>query len=71
VKKGEDMTLTRKPRLLTAAAVCLGVALFVGSGGMPTLARAGESSLEFVGHLISNVQHTSLDWFDPTCPQCF
>ena len=45
--------------------------MFVGLGGMPTLAQAGESSIEFVGHLISNVQHISLDRFDPTCPQCF
>jgi hypothetical protein len=65
------MTLTRTPRLLTAAAVCLGVSQFAELGGIPTLAQAGESSLEFVGHLISSVQHISLDRFDPTCPQCF
>jgi hypothetical protein len=51
--------------------VCLGGALFVGLGGFPLLARAGESSLEFVGNLISNVHHISLDRLDPTCPQCF
>jgi hypothetical protein len=65
------MTLTRTPWLITAAAVCLGVALFAELGGISTLARAGESPLEFVGHLNSNVQHISLDRFDPTCPQCF
>ena len=64
------MTLTRTPRLLAAAAACLGVTLFVGLGGIPTLAQVGESSLEFVGQLISNVQHISLDRFDPTCHPC-
>ena len=59
-------------QLLTAgAAVCLGGALFVGLGGLPMLAQAGESSLEFVGNLISNVHHISLDRLDPTYPRCF
>ena len=65
------MTLTRTHHLLTAAAVCLGGTLFVGLGGFPLLERAGESSLEFVGHLISNVHHISLDRLDPTYPRCF
>lgn len=66
------MILTRTRHLFTAgAAVCLGGTLFVGLGSVPVLARAGESSLEFVGHLISNVQQISLDRLDPTCPRCF
>jgi hypothetical protein len=66
------MILTRTRQLLTVgAAVCLGGTLFVGLGGLPTLAQAGESSLEFVGNLISNVHHISLDRLDPTYPHCF
>ena len=66
------MTITRTHQLFTAgAAVCLGGALFVGLGGLPFLARACECPLEFVGNLISNVHHPSLDRLDPTCPQYF
>jgi hypothetical protein len=65
------MIVTRTHQLLTAGAVCLGGALFVGLGGLPFLARACECPLEFVGNLISNVHHISLDRLDPTCPQCF
>ena len=66
------MIVTRMHQLLTAgAAMCIGGALFVGLGGFPLLERAGESSLEFVGNLISDVHHISLDRLDPTCPQCF
>jgi hypothetical protein len=65
------MTLTRKRPLLTAAAVCLGGTLFVGLGGLPFLARACESPLEFVGNLIGNVHRISLDRLDPTYPRCF
>ena len=65
------MTVARTRPLLTAAAVSLGGALFIGLGGFTLLERAGESSLEFVGNLISNVHRISLDRLDPTCPQCF
>jgi hypothetical protein len=66
------MTLARSCQLLaTGAAVCLGGSLFFGSGGLPMLAQAGESSLEFVGNLINNIHNISLDRFDPTCPSCF
>ena len=65
------MTLTRSRPLLTVAAVCIGGTLFAGLGGFPLLAHAGESSLEFVGNLISNVHHISLDRLDPTYPRCF
>ena len=66
------MILTRAHHLLTAVAtVCLGGALFVGLGGLPLLMRAGESSLEFVGNLISNVHYISLDRLEPTYPRCF
>jgi hypothetical protein len=64
------MTLTRTHPLLKAAAVSLGGALFIALGGFTLLERAGESSLEFVGNLISNVHCISLDRLDPTCPQC-
>ena len=65
------MTFTRTRPLLTVAAVCIGGTLFAGLGGFPLLQRAGESSLEFVGNLISNVHHISLDRLDPTYPRCF
>jgi hypothetical protein len=68
------MTVTRTHQLLTAGATaCLGGALFVGLAGLPFLARACESPLEFVGTLISNVHHhISLDQLDPpTYPRCF
>lgn len=65
------MMLTRTRQLLTAVAVCMGGTLFVGLGGFSLLARAGESSLEFVGNLISNVHHISLDRLDPTYSRCF
>lgn len=65
------MTFTRSRPLFTAAAMCIGGTLFIGLGGFPLLARAGESSLEFVGNLISNVHHISLDRLDPTYPHCF
>ena len=66
------MILTRTRDLLTAGAtVCLGGTLFVGLGGIPLLARASESSLEFVGNLISGVHNISLDRLDPTYPRCF
>ena len=65
------MTFSHTRPLLTAAAVCLGGTLFVGLGGLPLVERSAESSLEFVGNLIGNVQHISLDWLDPTHPRCF
>jgi hypothetical protein len=66
------MTATRtRQRISVSTALCLGVALFVGLGVLPMLAQAGESAIEFVGNLISNVHHISLDRLDPTCPQCF
>jgi hypothetical protein len=65
------MTLARSCQLITARAVSLGGVLFVGLGGMSTVAHAGESSFEFVGNLINNVHNISLDRFDPTCPKCF
>ena len=66
------MTLTRPRHLLAAgAAVCIGGTLFVGLGGFPLLARASESSLEFVGTLIGNVHHISMDKLYPTYTRCF
>lgn len=65
------MMLTRTRPLIAAVAVCMGGTLFAGLGGFSLLACAGESSLEFVGNLISNVQHISLDRLDPTYPRCF
>jgi hypothetical protein len=65
------MTATRtRQRISVGTALCFGV-LFVGLGVLPMLAQAGESAIEFVGNLISNVHHISLDRLDPTCPQCF
>ncbi len=40
------------------------------SGGFSALARAGDASLEFVGHLISVFNPFPSGWPDPTCPQC-
>ena len=49
------------------------VILAVGfSGGFSALARAGDASLAFVGHLISGLHDGfSLDRLDPTFPRCF
>lgn len=65
------MTLTRTHPLITITAVCISGIVFVGLGGLPVLARAVTSSLEFVGHLISSVHHISLDQLEPTYPRCF
>ena len=66
------MLVTRARQLLTiGATLCLGGTLFVGLGGIPFVERAGESSLEFVGNLISGVHHISMDRLDPTYPRCF
>jgi hypothetical protein len=66
------MIVTRTRQLLTiGVTVCLGGALFVGLGGFPFLERTGESSLEFVGNLISGVHHISMDRLDPTYPRYF
>ena len=65
------MSRARTPPLLLAAAVLFGGALFVGLNGFSLLASAGQSSLTFVGNLIGNVHHISVDRLDPTCPQCF
>lgn len=65
------MTLARKHPLLAVAAVCFGGVLSVRSDGFSLLQHAGGSSLEFVGNLIGNVHHISLDRLDPTCLQCF
>ena len=40
------------------------------SGGFSALVRAGDASLEFVGHLISGFNPFPSGWPDPTCPQC-
>ena len=66
------MTVNHSHPLLTVVvAVCLGGTLSAGLYSLPVLVRAGESSLEFVGNLISNVRNISLDKLDPTYPRSF
>lgn len=66
------MIVNRSHPLRTAVlTVCLGGTLYAGLYSYPVLVRAGESSLEFVGNLISNAHNISLDKLDPTCPRCF
>ena len=66
------MTIARPRQLLAVGtAVCLGGALFAGMGGMQRIAQGGETSLEFVGNLISSVHDIRLDQLDPTHPRCF
>ena len=52
--------------LLTVSLIVAGL-----SGGCSTLARSGDASLEFVGHLISGFHDPSLERLDPTHPRCF
>ena len=59
---------------LTHVLISLAVALPLGTGlvwGRSGLARAGDASLDFVGHLISEFQGRSLNPLDPTYPRCF
>ncbi len=52
------------PLVLTVGAIGL-------PGGISALARAGDASLEFVGHLIGGFHNFTLDRLDPTYPHCF
>ncbi len=66
------MTIARPRQLLAVGtAVCLGGALFAGTGSVQRIAQGGETSLEFVGNLISSVRDIRLDQLDPTYPHCF
>ena len=65
------MSFARPHRLFAIGALCVGVALFIGIGGISVLVRASESSIEFVGNLINSVHHISMDRLDPTCPRWF
>ena len=51
-----------------AIAVPLSTDLVWGRSG---LARAGDASLDFVGHLISEFQDRSVNPLIPTYPRCF
>lgn len=55
-------------RLSLAVALPLSVDLVWDRSG---LARAGDASLDFVGHLISDFQDRSLNPLVPTYPRCF
>lgn len=64
----------RIARSLTQVLLSLAVALPLGMGlvwGRSGLARAGDASLDFVGHLISDFQDRSLNSLVPTYPRCF
>lgn len=54
--------------LSLAVALPLSVGLVWGRSG---LARVGDASLDFVGHLISDFQDHSLNTLVPTYPRCF
>jgi hypothetical protein len=53
----------------------LPIVLIIGavglSGDISALARAGDASLEFVGHLIGGFHNFTLDRLAPTYPHCF
>jgi hypothetical protein len=53
----------------------LPIVLIIGavglSGYISALARAGDASLEFVGHLIGGFHNFTLDRLAPTYPHCF
>ena len=51
-----------------AIAVPLSTGLVWGRSG---LARAGDASLDFVGHLVSEFHDRSLNPLIPTYPRCF
>ena len=54
--------------------VSLAIAVPLSTGlvwGRSVLARAGDASLDFVGHLISDLQDRSLNPLVPTYPRCF
>lgn len=57
--------------LILALPLALAVPAIGLSGGFSALARVGDASLEFVGHLISRSHHPSWDRLDPTYPRCF
>ena len=64
----------RIARSLTHVLISLAVALPLGTAlvwGRSGLARAGDASLDFVGHLISDFQDRSLNPLVPTYPRCF
>lgn len=53
------------------ALIILAPSVFGVSGGFSLLVRGGDAVLEFVGHLISGFNGSSLDRLDPTYPRCF
>lgn len=64
----------RIARSLTHVLISLAFALPLSTGlvwGRSGLARAGDASLDFVGHLISDLQDRSLNPLIPTYPRCF
>ena len=65
-----SVSRSRRPLMLALPIVLVIVAIGF-SRGFSALARAGDASLEFVGHLFTGIHDFSLDRFDPTYPRCF
>ena len=64
----------RIARSLTHVLISLAIALPLSTAlvwGRSGLVRAGDASLDFVGHLINGFHDFTLDPFDPTYPRCF
>lgn len=64
----------RIARTLTQVLISLAIAVPLSTSlvwGRSGLARAGNASLDFVAHLISEFQERSLSPLIPTYPQCF
>ena len=64
----------RIARSLTQVLISLAIAIPLSTSlvwGRSRLARAGDASLDFVGHLISEFQDRSLNPLIPTYPRCF
>lgn len=61
----------RIARSLTQVLISLAIAIPLSTGlvwGRSGLARAGDASLDFVGHLISGLQDFTLNPLDPAYP---
>ena len=64
----------RIARSLSQVLISLIIAVPLGTGlvwNRSGLASAGDASIDFVGHLISEVQERSLHPLIPTYPRCF
>lgn len=64
----------RIARTLTQVLISLAIAIPLSTGlvcGRSGLSRAGDASLNFVGHLVSGFRDFTLNSLDPAYPRCF